>query len=307
MRTRNPTVNVGIPVYNEEWNIVRLIKSLAIQQGIEITKTIIIDDGSTDKTIERIYDLDDFLFRRLNIKIIKLNKNMGKANALNIIFRTANEKYLILLDADVVLNDKYTLRKLIEPLIENENLCLVSGWYEILLPSPLDFISRACRFSSYLLKEIARNLNNIYGATGVIMALNRDCYKHINIPLDVIRDDAFIYLFVKYSLGKEFRFNPDVKVLLLRMYHDIRGFLNYQNRTRSVSHRIREIFGNKAFIEQRVPLPTALKCATKAFLREPIGFFSWSILKKLCFLISLVKDSYISYSWRHHTYEELKD
>jgi len=38
-------VTVGIPVYNEEKNIQKLLKSLALQEGIFIEKTIIVNDG----------------------------------------------------------------------------------------------------------------------------------------------------------------------------------------------------------------------------------------------------------------------
>lgn len=107
------SISIGIPVYNEEKNIQNLLYSLASQKGINIEKLIVINDGSTDKTLEKIEDVDINIKKSLNMELINFCENKGKINVLNVIFRRSVSNYLLLLDSDIQFTEKKNYNKYI--------------------------------------------------------------------------------------------------------------------------------------------------------------------------------------------------
>ncbi|WP_026894089.1 glycosyltransferase family 2 protein [Clostridiisalibacter paucivorans] len=101
-----------IPVFNEEKTIRNTI--LGIINLKIIDRILVIDDGSTDNTIEKIKDL--------NVKIIKLKKNMGKGYAIKKGLESLyniNFSYLVLLDGDLSNTSKEIL-KLLKPVLDKK-------------------------------------------------------------------------------------------------------------------------------------------------------------------------------------------
>ncbi len=87
------TVSVIIPTYNRAVKVYRAILS-AIDQTYMDTEIIVIDDASTDNTIERLNEFGN------RIKIIRHDKNMGVSAARNSGIRNAKGEYIALLDSD---------------------------------------------------------------------------------------------------------------------------------------------------------------------------------------------------------------
>ncbi len=85
-----------IPCYNSEKTIQRCIESVTAQT-LAVEEIIIIDDKSTDGTIEIVENIRK---NHKNIKIIKLEKNSGPATARNIGWDNAKTKYIAFLDSD---------------------------------------------------------------------------------------------------------------------------------------------------------------------------------------------------------------
>ena len=70
MQTSSPAVSVIVPLYNEEENVPILQSELsAALQGID-HEVIFVDDGSADRTIERIGAAP-------NVRVIRFEKNAG--------------------------------------------------------------------------------------------------------------------------------------------------------------------------------------------------------------------------------------
>ena len=88
-----PLVSIIVPTYNEEKNIKDKIDDILSQNypkdKIEI---ILVDSNSTDKTVE--------IASKYNVKILKQEKRMGKANALNYALANAKGEIIIITDAD---------------------------------------------------------------------------------------------------------------------------------------------------------------------------------------------------------------
>lgn len=92
----NVDISVVIPVFNKSMCIERLLTSI-FSQTHKPCEIIIVDDGSTDASIQKIYD--SLYFKSETIKIVS-QKNFGVAVARNRGISMASSKYVALLDAD---------------------------------------------------------------------------------------------------------------------------------------------------------------------------------------------------------------
>ncbi|RLJ07960.1 MAG: hypothetical protein DRP12_01440 [Candidatus Aenigmatarchaeota archaeon] len=104
---RLPSVSVLIPAYNEERNISRAIKSvLNLEYPKKLLEVIVINDGSKDRTLEKIRKFGK------KVKIINNPKNRGKAYCLNQGLKHARGELVACLDADSVVSPK-ALKKMV--------------------------------------------------------------------------------------------------------------------------------------------------------------------------------------------------
>ncbi len=106
-----PDISMIIPSYNEEKNISNCIDSIHAsdypQSKIEV---IVIDDGSTDNTLNVMKSYD-------GIKVLKQD-HKGKSEALNLGVKFAKNEFIMVIDADTVL-DKNCINELLKPLIDS--------------------------------------------------------------------------------------------------------------------------------------------------------------------------------------------
>jgi hypothetical protein len=91
-----PTVSVIIPAYNSAPFIERAIRS-ALDQTHPIAELIVIDDASTDSTVEVV---DKLRAADPRIKLLQLPTNGGPAQARNAGFALATSEWIAVLDAD---------------------------------------------------------------------------------------------------------------------------------------------------------------------------------------------------------------
>jgi cellulose synthase/poly-beta-1,6-N-acetylglucosamine synthase-like glycosyltransferase/peptidoglycan/xylan/chitin deacetylase (PgdA/CDA1 family)/spore germination protein YaaH len=107
-----PTVSVIIPAYNEEKVITQTIRSLLASQypGFDI---VVVDDGSTDKTLQRVQQefAGNARVRAFTIA------NGGKAHALNYGIAQTRADIVVTLDADTVFSPD-TMSKLVRHFID---------------------------------------------------------------------------------------------------------------------------------------------------------------------------------------------
>ena len=172
-------VSFVIPAYNEEESLEELldkIYSVADKNNYDF-EILIIDDGSTDNTWQKLKELKNQEKFKDVLKIYSFRKNSGKASALSLGFEKAEGEFIATLDADLQ-DDPEEVPLMIE-MIEKENWDMVSGWKKIrhdpiskTLPSKLfnyvtskisgirlhDFNCGLKVYRSYVVKEI-----NIYG------------------------------------------------------------------------------------------------------------------------------------------------
>ena len=118
-------LSIVIPSYDEEDSLPILIKSIneKLKNKDIIFEIIIIDDGSSDKTWNKI----EILTKKFsNIFSIKFTKNYGKSDALDAGFKSSRGNYILTMDADLQ-DDPEEIHKLYE-FITEKDFDLVSGW-----------------------------------------------------------------------------------------------------------------------------------------------------------------------------------
>lgn len=106
-------ISIIIPCFNEKKYIEEIVKRVLAQNNIS-KEIIIVDDGSTDGTTEIL---------KKNIetkvhKIIYLEKNFGKGNAIKEAIKFVNGQIILIQDADLEYNPK-DYNKIIAPFISN--------------------------------------------------------------------------------------------------------------------------------------------------------------------------------------------
>lgn len=89
-----PIVSVVIPAYNREEAIIPAIRSV-LAQGVEDLEVIVVDDCSTDGTVQAIESLAD-----KRIRLIRHAQNKGEAGARNTGIHAARGTYIAYLDSD---------------------------------------------------------------------------------------------------------------------------------------------------------------------------------------------------------------
>src|SRR3989344_3444808 len=92
-------LSIIIPVYNEEKTIVQVLKKISELKipGAE-KEVIVIDDGSTDSTVQKI---ESILHSSKKIKFIKHEKNQGKGAAVRTGILASTGDFSIIQDADL--------------------------------------------------------------------------------------------------------------------------------------------------------------------------------------------------------------
>ena len=95
---RNPLVSVIMPVYNEAQHIDSAIKSILCQTFNDF-ELIIIDDGSTDGTLDKLKE-----YRKKDRRIVLINNRIhrGIVHSLNMGLARAKGKYIARMDANDV-------------------------------------------------------------------------------------------------------------------------------------------------------------------------------------------------------------
>ena len=107
-------VSIIIPCFNEKNYIEEIVKKVLEQNNIS-KEIIIVDDGSTDGTTEI---LKKKIKTKVN-KIIFLEKNLGKGNAIKEAIKFVNGEIILIQDADLEYNPK-DYNKMISPFISND-------------------------------------------------------------------------------------------------------------------------------------------------------------------------------------------
>lgn len=120
-----PALSVVVPLFNEEESVRPLVEAvreaLAQRWSWEL---ILVDDGSRDRTVERVRgEADD----DARVRLVELARNYGQTTAMQAGFDYARGKIVVSLDGDLQ-NDPRDIPRLVEKLEEGYDL--VTGYRE---------------------------------------------------------------------------------------------------------------------------------------------------------------------------------
>lgn len=118
--SNNDLVSVVIPCYNAEKYIEKCLQSVLNQTHTNL-EIIVIDDASTDKSLEIISKIED---KRL--KIVQNQTNEGIVKSLNKAIKQANGKYIARLDADDFMQQE-RIEKQVNFLENHQDIALVGS------------------------------------------------------------------------------------------------------------------------------------------------------------------------------------
>ena len=90
-------VSIVVLVYNAERTIERCLMALLSQIHSHF-ELVLVDDGSTDSSLEKIYS-----FKDKRIKLIINDKNMGIAKSRNVGWKAARGEYIFFTDSDCMV------------------------------------------------------------------------------------------------------------------------------------------------------------------------------------------------------------
>jgi dolichol-phosphate mannosyltransferase len=112
--TNSPAVSVVVPLFNEEENVSILESELdAALSGLD-HEIIFVDDGSVDRTVERVVSAP-------NIRIIRFERNTGQSAAIYAGLQAARGATAVLIDGDLQ-NDPADIPRLLTEIARGADL-----------------------------------------------------------------------------------------------------------------------------------------------------------------------------------------
>jgi len=176
-----PLISLIVPAFNEEITIKKSIQSL-IELDYPNYEIIVIDDGSTDKTLEEAKK-----FETSRVKVIH-QRNQGKANALNTGTKNSKGEIIITVDADTTLK-KDSLKKISARFAKNSQIGAIAGNVKVIPENSLLNIIQGTEYTIgiNLIRKAQSMLGCVMIVPGPIAALKREAIEKAGF----FSDDTF--------------------------------------------------------------------------------------------------------------------
>jgi len=209
----NPLISVIIPVYNRENLIQSAIKSI-VDQTYENLEIIIIDDGSTDCTEEKVKQIKDN-----RIRYFKNERNMGVSRARNRGIKLSGGEIIALQDSDdQAYPDRLEkqLRLLLSSDIQVGAVYCGMEFYDSKTGKKIGESLRYVDFKenftqgSYLLTPATNNLiikKSVFDEVGYF---DESMYANVDTELAIRVSKQYKFAFVNECLVKVYRFHDQI-------------------------------------------------------------------------------------------------
>jgi len=193
------TINIIIPVYNEEQYILTVINEVVAESSgyNQNVRIITVNDGSTDNT--RVL-IEDFISKNPLLDIIYINneKNFGKGFSVRRGIQNCKEGIIIIQDSDLEYSPS-EYKKLINPILQGKTDVVYGSRFQGSEPK------RVLYYGHYVANKMITTLSNIF--TRLNLSDIETCYK------------AFKTSAIKEIRLKEnrFGFEPEITAKLSRV------------------------------------------------------------------------------------------
>lgn len=145
----NPLFSIVVTLYNEEDNISHLIQEVSHALKDFSYKLILVDDGSTDKTIAEIKKN-----AHSDVTLIQLTKNYGQTTAMAAGIDCSTGDYIVTMDGDLQ-NDPHDIPMMYKALMDNQVDVVAGCRYK-----RQDFYLR--KLFSRIAGKLIRSLSGVY-------------------------------------------------------------------------------------------------------------------------------------------------
>ena len=209
------TISVIIPLYNAEAYILKAIKSV-LRQTHPCHEIIVVDDGSTDKSVQVLRSLRDARLRLLQ------QENKGAAAARNFGVSQASGAFISFLDADDIwMPNKLDLQ------MER----FASGGKDLIFGMMVEFLSPDC--AKKLEGRVAVSETPRVGIASSTLFMRRDDFARVGAQDETLRVGEFIDW---YARAQDEGLETDVvpKIVARRRIH-LENF-HRQNATRHLEY-----------------------------------------------------------------------
>lgn len=271
--TSKSIITIGIPAYNEAENIGWLLRDLLSQDqtGFSIDRIIVIDDGSTDKTSEKILEINHSA-----VRLITHPERQGIARTANEIFESAQGEALVFLNADVSIRDPKFLKKITAPILEKRADIASGSLKELPSKTLVEKILKTGMDCKKMIFERYQNGQNMYTCHGPMRAYSKRLYKQMRFKRD-IADDMYSYL---YSVKNGFSYlSVPEAVAWYKLPDTLRDHIRQSVRFFKSPAAV-EIELGKNFVEKyrRLPATLMFKSSLRTLIQYPILFPMYILL-----------------------------
>lgn len=292
-KSEQALVSIIIPSYNHEKFICDSINSV-IEQSYQNIELIIIDDGSTDSSVEKIQELIPLCKNRFVRFEFRHRENKGLSATLNEALEWAQGKYFSSLASDdIILKDKIKIQT--EFLNHNKNCIAVFGGVSI-IDNDSNFIKdRIKRQKSYTFDQILLLEHDLPATTQLIRTKSLKQIGGYNAEVKI--EDWYMWLllaqqgelcylpvlFAKYRLHdnnmhKQNSLMHDSRIMILNKYQNHLLFNKAKKRVLWINAFEWGLLSKKKSLEKmlRILKEYPSEILTYDFLR----FFYWLLIKK---------------------------
>ena len=201
---KNPDITILIAAFNEEGFIGSTLEGIARQNYLGSVRVIVIDDGSSDGTVDAIKSNQDIYS---NIELVSLVKNGGKAAALNHGLKMSITDIIISVDADSYLHVDAIKNLVGRYMSDPANTRAIAG--EILIRnSRVNWITKAQEWDYFLgiasIKRIQSLFQGTLVAQGAFSLYDRKALNEIGGWPEMVGEDIVLtwkLLLAGYRVG----------------------------------------------------------------------------------------------------------
>lgn len=267
------TVSIGIPAYNEESNITYLLSDLLRQKGrgFSIKEIIVSSDGSQDKTVEKVSS-----FQNKIVSVIDNYRRSGIAARLNQLVKLSTSDILVILNADISIQDSLFIEKLINPIVQKRADLTSCPIQELPAQNFFEHILAVSMKIKHRIFKHIRQGNNVFTCHGPARAFSKKIYKKIHFPSS-IGEDAYSYLFCIYY-GYTYEYVTKAHVL----YKLPTNLLDHQKQSERFFYskiQMEKLFGEKFVKTQyHIPFTYIIESFIYFAIKNPIKIFSYLLI-----------------------------
>ena len=276
------TIDVVIPAFNEGSCIEHLLHDVmkAKQQDwFQIQNIYVISDASTDQTDDIVQQI---AARDRRVKLITKAERKGKIDSINLAFSITNADLIVFIDADVRLANDDSIARLVHHLRDGEAAVAQGGLVRPCPGSVLSPAKQAAYFDWILVDKIRRTeAISWWSIDGRVMALSRDFYQQLVLPLS-LADDQFIF-YSCIQQGRKFVWADDA-IFYYGPPESIADFSHQWSRYFFYTNKSRQYFG-KELIDRDMSVPGLWRTIMSSLLRHPFCGLMWV----LCYAISKIE------------------